>query len=84
MKTLKIITILSFVVITSSQMTEARSLLDNNNSTGSSLLGNGQSSTGQSLLNQQDNYNTNINNIYNQNGSQMNCYTNSFGQTVCN
>ena len=86
MKNIKIIVILSIIIIASSQIVEAQETLGNSTwgSNGSLLGGSGGSSTGQSLLNQQDNYNTNTNNIYNPSGSRMNCYTNSYGQTVCN
>jgi hypothetical protein len=82
MKDIKVIVILSVIVIASSQIVTAQETLGNSSP---GIIGNsGGSSPGQNLLNEPNNYNTNTDNIYNSNGSRMNCYTNSYGQTICN
>jgi len=85
MKILKIIIISLITANLTFQIAQAGSLLTGTSgSTGSSLLtGNSGGSTGSSLLNSYENTDTSTDNIYDTSGSQMNCYTDSYGNTVC-
>ena len=75
----------AIVGILTMQVAQAGSLLTGNSgSSGSLLTGNSNNTTGTSLLRSYEQQDTNTNNIYNSSGTLMSCYTDSYGNTVCN
>mgnify|MGYP000047046196 CR=1 FL=1 len=71
MKLIKIIAVAAIATTITVQAVQAGSLLGNSDTTGSSLLRSYEET------------NTNTNNIYDSSGYQMSCYTDSYGNTIC-
>ena len=82
MKLIKIIAVAAIATTITVQAVQAGSLLTGTSSSNRSLLGNSDT-TGSSLLRSYEEIDTNTNNIYDSSGDQMNCWTDSYGNTIC-
>ena len=79
MKLVKIIMLTAIAAILTIQVAQAGSLLTGTSGSSGSLLNSGGNTTGGSLMN--ESYDGEV---YDSSGSQMSCYTDSYGNTVCN
>ena len=82
MKLIKIIAVAAIATTITVQAVQAGSLLTGTSSSNRSLFGN-SNTTGSSLLRSYEETDTNTNNIYDSSGYQMSCYTDSYGNTIC-
>ena len=79
MKLIKIIMLTTIATILTIQVAQAGSLLTGTSGSSGSLLNSGGNTTGGSLMNE-----SYSGEVYDSSGNQMSCYTDSYGNTVCN